>query len=140
MMQTAEHEIQRIQTIAETIRNDRPQRFSEGASPGDCWRQGDVYIELLPSVPNGAKPAKNAVSQLVPGSTRGSRHCLDSLDGVTIYILANPTNLDGPVLECRTERTIRHPEHGNVILPPGVYGITYQRDLDAEERERRVVD
>ena len=139
-MTTIQQTISDIQTTAEEIRNDAEQRFPDAASPGDCWRQGDVYITLLGEVPIGMTKPINPTCQIVPGVTQGSRHCLDSLDGVTVYTIPNAGPLDGPVLECREERTITHPEHGNVVLPPGVYGIHYQRDLDAEELERRVLD
>jgi len=129
-----------VQEAAEEIQNDATQQFPEAASPGDAWRQGDVYITLLDSLPEGALLLDDPSNQLAPGTTQGSRHCLDSLDGVTMYRLPRPEMLDGPVLECRQQRTITHPEHGDVVLPPGIYGITYQRDLDAEDRERRVLD
>ncbi len=139
-MSATAQELQMIQETAEAIRNDQPQRFPEAATPGDCWRQGDVYITLLGDVPTGATAEDTPSLQLVPGSTQGSRHCLDALDGVLVYRVADAGPLDGPVLHCTQERTITHPEHGNVVLPPGVYRIHYQRDLDAEERERRVLD
>ena len=139
-MNTTEHEIQTIRGTAEKIRNDGEQRFPAAATPGDCWRQGDVYITLLDAVPDTANPVVPPVLRLVPGTTQGSRHCLDSLDGVAMYRLADADHLDGPVLTCDQERTVTHPEHGDVVLPPGIYGIRYQRDLDAEERERRVLD
>lgn len=133
-------QIRAIQKTAEKIRNDGEQRFPEAATPGDCWRQGDVYITLLETLPRNAVPVATPQLQLVPGNTQGSRHCLDSLDGVSMYSIEDASPLDGPVLECRMERTITHPEHGNVVFPPGIYGIHYQRDLDSEERQRRVVD
>lgn len=137
---TAEKSLASVQSTAETIRSDQTQRFPEAASPGDTWRQGDVYIELLERVPAGAMAmkAKGRSAQLAPGTTQGSRHILDSLVGVTMYRLPEATVLDGPVIVTDRERTIEHPEHGNVVLPPGVYGITYQREF-AEEL-RRVAD
>ena len=137
---TAETALEKISARAERIKNDETQRFPEAASHGDSWRQGDLYITLLAGRPIGAVKEKAAGQQLVPGTTQGSRHCLDSLVGVTLYRLPNPGMLDGPIIECRKERTITHPEHGDVILPPGTYAISYQRSVDAEERQRRVED
>ena len=131
---TAERSLHSIQSSAEKIRNDQTQRFSEAANISDVWRQGDVYIELLGAVPDGAKCEQKPNLQLAPGTTQGSRHILDSLDGVTMYRLENPTVLDGPILDLASERTITHPEHGDIILPPGVYGITYQRAFGEELR------
>jgi hypothetical protein len=132
--------IRGVTETAEEIRNDAEQRFPEAATPGDSWRQGDLYITLLGEVPSGVERSESPSNQLVPGTTQGSRHCLDSLEGVVVYTLPQLTQLDGPIIECREEKKITHPEHGNVVLPPGVYGIHYQRNLDAEERERRVLD
>jgi hypothetical protein len=137
---TAEKALTKIQNQAERIKSDETQRFPEAASVGDTHRQGDVYITLLAAVPDVAKRETKPAAQLAPGTTQGSRHILDSMDGVAMYRLPNPGMLDGPIVECRKERTITHPEHGDVILPPGVYQISYQRDLDAEDRERRVLD
>jgi hypothetical protein len=135
-MLTATKSLQAVKESAEKIRNNQPQRFPEAASPGDTWRQGDVYLELLSSVPSGAVIAKKPNPQLAPGTTQGSRHVLDSLRGVTVFLLPNADALTGPVLEVLEERTVTHPEHGHVVLPPGVYGVTYQRAF-AEELRRQ---
>ncbi len=138
---TAEKAISDVRIQAEKIKNDRPQRFPEAASVGDWWRQGDVYITLLDRLPMGATPVEPPIGlQLAPGSTQGSRHCLDSAKGVAFYRFATPGELDGLVLALTEERTITHPEHGWLVLPPATYRIGYQRSLDAEERQRRVAD
>jgi len=125
---------------AERVRNADPQRFSEAAAVGDNARQGDIYIWKLGAVPAGYAPVKNPPAQLAPGNTKGSRHCLDSLKGVTVFGTAKPTNdYDGPVLKTECERTITHPEHGHWVLPPGIYGISFQRTADSKG-ERRVQD
>ena len=137
MTMTATKAFESVRNTAETIKNDEPQRFPEAASVGDVWRQGDVYIERLAGVPKNATVDAKTDMQLAPGTTQGSRHVLDSLQGVTMYRLAIPTVLDGPVLLTTEERTITHPEHGDVILPPGCYGVTYQRMFAAELRRQQ---
>lgn len=129
---TAEKSLRQVQSTTEAIRNDEPQRFPEAASVGDVARQGDLYIELLASVPSGAVREKNPSAQLAPGTTQGSRHILDSLAGVKAYRLGSPTVLDGPILDLSKERTITHPEHGWLILPAGIYSVTYQRSFSLE--------
>ena len=131
---TANKAFNAIQKRAEEIKNDDPQRMSEAAQPGDYWPQGDVNIWPLSAVPDGCVVEEKPSAQLAPGTTQGSRHIIDSLEGVTVYRLSNPTELDGPILDLATERTITHPEHGNLILPPGVYGVTYQRAYADELR------
>lgn len=128
-----------IQESVEKIKNDEPQRFPEAASPGDAFRQGDIYITRLKGIPKEAEQLENFQLQLAPGDTKGSRHCLDSYAGVEMYELENANALQGPVFKTTEERTITHPEHGDVTLPPGEYGITYQRAFDLKEL-RRVAD
>lgn len=135
-MATAISELRTIRKHAETIKNDDTHTLGE-LSVGDCWAQGDVLIVKLDEVPAGAEPMMIA-RQLAPGTTQGSRHCIVDLDGVEMFRLADANPLDGPVLRCDRQVEIDHPEHGNVVLPPGVYGIVYQRQY-AEEL-RRVED
>lgn len=137
-MFTATESLKRIQESTESIDNSKPQRFPEAANTGDSFRQGDVYVEKRGGVTGDMTVEPKPNAQLAPGTTKGSRHVLDSLDGVTMYRVANPTPLDGPVIETTCERTITHPEHGDLILPPGVYAITYQRAYADELR--RVAD
>lgn len=135
---TATETLQQIQTQVEEIKSDETQRFPEAASAGDTFRQGDLYIERLEVIPANCKEDKNAPLQLAPGTTKGSRHILDGRDGVTIYQLNTPTALEGPLLRTTKDRTVTHPEHGNVVLPPGDYQVTYQRAYADELR--RVAD
>lgn len=121
---------------AETIKNDEPQRV-ETWSPGDAWAQGDVLFVCLDRVPDGAIEIPGTI-QLAPGETQGSRHCLDSLNGITSYRLAEPTPMDGPILKADREFTVPHPEHGDVTFPAGVVGVVYERAYADELR--RVAD
>ena len=132
--------IEKIATTARKIAKRETQRFPEAASPGDTARQGDCYLTLLDAVPDGCKRQAKWDLQLAPGTTQGSRHILDAKDGVTCYTLPNPSEFDGPVLLLKKERVLTHPEHGDWVLPPGVYAISYQRTQDALDRQRRVVD
>ena len=124
---------------AEKIKSDETQRFPDAASAGDCCRQGDVYLMLLDKIPPGAQKVVTPV-QLAPGNTQGSRHCLDSTEGVVAYQLKDGTEFDGPILKLNCERTITHPEHGDWILPAGIYAVGYQRTQDGLDRARRVQD
>lgn len=134
------NDVQNVTDVAERIKSDALQHFPEAASVGDFARQGDIYITLLDGVPKDAIREKNHVSQLAPGTTQGSRHCLSSLRNVTVYRLKNPTPYDGVILEVAKPVTITHPEHGDIRLPAGCYGISFQRTEDSEGRIRRVQD
>lgn len=133
---TASANFAKVLSSVEEIKNDAPQRFPEAASFGDYMRQGDVYVELLEVVPQNSKKVEEMHAQVVPGNTKGSRHILDSLDGVKMFTKTNPTELDGPILLLEKERVLTHPEHGNIILPADrVYAITFQRAF-ANEMKR----
>lgn len=119
---------------AESMKNDEPQ--TAGAmSPGDAVAQGDLLIVALESVPRGAVATKAPAVQLAPGTTQGSRHCLESLADVTLYTVPDANVLDGPIIDARKSGCrINHPEHGDWILPAGVYAIVYQRAFADELR------
>jgi hypothetical protein len=55
-----------------------------------------------------------------------------------MFRLLDATVLDGPILKSANPIEVDHPEHGNVKLPAGVYGIVYQRQYADELR--RVAD
>lgn len=187
------------QHIVEQIKNDQPQQFPEAASIGDAVRQGDIYIQLIPDL--DATPLLYTMAtpdfpmQLADGNTKGSRHCLASGDGVTVYrpvdrnsdaLLqqlakqygltpsdnewrAKLTNAEwearrdegksgrrpglvyqhearamlefaGPIFRLEKPNTVTHPEHGDWLLPPGTYRITYQRTIARDNSVARVLD
>jgi hypothetical protein len=145
----------------ESIRMGEPFRFTEACNAswdgGDAVWQGDMSIKLVDrTVPDGYKPAtKDQLTKmiqsglgLVPGndSTEGSRHCLNSLDGVKVYLPStyeDEGNLLGPILHLTNGCEIKHPTHGNVIVPDcfDAVAIGYQREYDLEQKmERRARD
>ena len=128
-----------IQESADKIKDNKNRKFPEAASIGDSFRQGDIYITLV-NDPNDSIKQKNPSNQIATGDTQGSRHCIDNLNNVDVYQKKNPGMLDGPVLLVKYPVIITHPEHGHVELPIGCYDITYQKNLDSEEREMRAID
>jgi hypothetical protein len=97
-------------------------------------RQGDCYFVAIAAIPNNAKAVAASVEvQLAQGATKGSRHMLQMRPGVTFYRLTNPTPLDGGYIKATDRCYISHPEHAHLDLPPGIYAVTYQRDLAFEE-------
>lgn len=122
--------------------------LSEAATNGDYVAQGDMNIVVVrDKVPKGYKKLDKPIQRLVPGddNTVGSKHCLDSTDGVEMYIPStwDETSLDGPFLRLTNGATITHPVHGDVVVPSchTSIQIEYQREWDAEQaRERRARD
>lgn len=135
-MLSVDKAVEDVARQAESIKNDEEQRITN-VELGDDVRQGDIYLTRLESVPTGAKPIKFR-KQLAPGNTQGSRHTIRSSRGVKMYEVGNASPLDGPIIESKGNLAIDHPEHGNLILPPGIYATTYQRAFAAELR--RVAD
>ena len=100
-------------------------------------RQGDVFVELIKAIPEGAQPVgRDGDVILAYGEATGHAHriaappdAVDVLQEAERIIL----NVHRPV-------TITHEEHGPVTLQPGVYASYVQREYDDIEAERRVVD
>lgn len=46
----------------------------------------------------------------------------------------------GPIFRLAETNTVTHPEHGDWILPPGCYRVTYQRTISRENVISRVID
>ncbi len=142
---TCEKVMGEIQQHLETVRPGMPFRISDAADVGDGVWQGDLCLEIVAAVPADyvrVKKPKAADKQLVPGQAQGSRHCLESLEGVKLYRPADWGNdldaLAGPCLVLGQEATVLHPTHGAVTIPAGrTILCSYQRTWDAEQRKQR---
>jgi hypothetical protein len=131
----------------ETVKPGQPARFTAAAVPGDAIWQGDLCLEIVSVVPDGYTKAVKPAKQLVPGTTQGARHCLDSMGGVVVHYPSGwpqsaEETMAGPCLVLSQERTVLHPTHGSVTVPAGFTVLCgYQREYDAElRRERRNQD
>jgi len=125
-----------IRTHGKKVADDS-QREVGSLRPGDYTAQGDVMFWFLDSLPDGCNPVP-AVNQLAPGTTKGSRHCIADLTHCELFTRDNANVLQGPIIRASEPFTVEHPEHGNQVLPAGVWAVTYQR---AHAKElRRVAD
>ena len=146
MQTVAENALKKMANHIEKIEPGQPVQMSDAAVPGDGIWQGDLGLEVLASVPSDCNLVAKASPQLVPGNTQGARHCLDSLEGVKVYLPPNwgedANDTRGPVLVLSETRTVKHPTHGEVTIPKGfTIGCRYQREWDAVQRaERRAAD
>lgn len=147
--------IDRIQNHAKKIALGEHEQIKPGASVAftnactneDCIRQGDLYLIVVDSVPSEYIQVKKLTEQdkqLVPGNTQGSKHCLDSLDGVKLYRPKewNEESLLGPCFISTEDRTVLHPVHGDCFVPAGLMiQCGYQKEWDkAQKAERRARD
>lgn len=153
MMTTEVQVAKKTLTVPERIVNNDP-KLHVSFEVGDVAHQGDLIIVRIASLPDEAQPRINR--QLADGETQGSRHVMtvgDVYDVPGYYVAAaikraTKVVIDpeycGPVFvspECPTENDLTHPEHGHQGFPAGaVCAVVFQRNLDVEERERRVQD
>lgn len=137
----------------EQVVNNAPRLF-DVFEVGYRSHQGDLIIIRIASLPPSARPRENR--QLAEGTTQGSRHILargtpydcdaaevaEAIKSATKRMVAE--QYIGPVFvspDAPTENDLTHPEHGDQGFPAGaVCAVVYQRNLDAEERERRILD
>lgn len=128
----------------EQVRPGMPLRFTEACQDNDRIWQGDLALTVCSKCPQNYVLADKPALQLVPGTTQGSKHCLEDLDGVTVYLPKewNDESLVGPWLSFSKEKTIVHPTHGPVTVPAGMSVLcTYQREWDKElQKDRRARD
>lgn len=109
-------------------------------APGDFVAQGDVMLWRLKKLPVGCLPVDRPETQLAPGTTKGSRHCVRQTDmsHCKFYRLKDSNALQGPIIKADKPFLVEHPEHGDQQLPEGIWAVTYQR-AHADEL-RRVAD
>ena len=98
-------------------------------------RQGDVFIERIAAIPNGAKPKArdNGRVVLAYGEMTGHAHAIAEPEAL-LY------DLDGELfLEADGTVTLRHEEHGEIAIQKGFYHVKRQREY-TPEAIRNVVD
>jgi hypothetical protein len=100
------------------------------------FRQGDIYIEGVRFVPEGAVRTHDTV--LVEGEATGHRHRVRDFRSAVVYELGNELFVD--VVGDRAE--VVHDEHGPIELLHGVYRVWRQREYDPrpDVRQRIVFD
>ena len=97
------------------------------------WRQGDLFIAAIPSIPKAAKPRPGGV--LVEGELTGHSHRIADLR--TAEVLESGGGLFLRV--SADAATIIHQEHGPITLSRGYYKVWGQREY-SPEAIRRVLD
>ena len=139
--------INRVSEHSELIINDEPRRF-EDFPIGSVSHQGDVILVAVDGLPDSAKTRTNR--QVADGNTQGSRHVLvggeifdcTASDVAARIFRATKKRVDeryiGPVFQ---GGNLTHPEHGDQSFPDDcTIAVVYQRSLDSEMREQRVLD
>lgn len=103
------------------------------------YRQGDVWVESIDTVPPGAtevQPDEGRVI-LAYGEVTGHAHAIKA--SPSVKLLAVP-GLDDRFLEIGGDGAeLRHEEHQKIDLPPGLYRVLVQKEY-SPGAIRRVVD
>ena len=100
------------------------------------FRQGDIYIESVRCLPDGALRRDSIV--LAEGEATGHSHRVRDFRTADVYEF--PGSLFVDVVADRAE--IVHDEHGTIELNRGVYRVWRQREYDprAQTWQRFVTD
>jgi hypothetical protein len=98
------------------------------------WRQGDVLIEEVGSIPTDAVERKDLV--LAEGTATGHQHRVEDAKTVRLFEREGTLYLD--VFGAGTR--IVHPEHGPISLKKGKYRVWRQREFTDDPQPRFVMD
>jgi hypothetical protein len=100
------------------------------------FRQGDIYIESVRCLPEGA--TKQFSTVLADGELTGHSHRILDFRTASVFHLGVEMFVD--VTADRAE--VVHEEHGTIALNRGVYRVWRQREYDPTVtfRQRYVVD
>lgn len=133
MTLTAAEVLDKIVKNAETFTEAHTDlRFARTVGMEEWIRQGDIALVRISKDSSVGNPITER--QLAPGTTQGSRHIVEGK--VKLFAPATGDPLSGPVIDAPGRFTVTHPEHADISLPAGRYGVFYQRDLQKEERAR----
>jgi hypothetical protein len=97
------------------------------------YRQGDVLIRAISSIPEGAKdvtPKDRIV--LAYGEVTGHAHAI-APGQATEFSFAEAAGVVRRFLNVVKSAVVRHEEHAPIPLPPGAYEIVQQREYTPEE-------
>jgi hypothetical protein len=95
------------------------------------YRQGDVLIRCVKTIPADVTPAKSNV--LVEGETTGHAHRVANVEDVEIFVSAKGSSLFLKVREDSDGGRVEHEEHATITLPAGQYEVTRQCEYTPEE-------
>jgi hypothetical protein len=92
------------------------------------YRQGDVLIERVGSIPEGLKGVPREAGRVIlaHGEVTGHAHAIVS-DKVE-FLAADLADLEERFLRVEAEVDLVHEEHATITLPPGEYSVRIQRE------------
>jgi hypothetical protein len=138
-MTTALAVLEKVATSARTHKNPSTRVVTkESTLPyGKVIRQGDVMLRRHPIDKVFEDLIPETIRQLAPGESVGSRHVLRE-GNLKTFARKGATALQGPIVVAPEGFYLEHPTHAHVDCKlPGVYEVTYPRDMAAEGIARR---
>lgn len=98
----------------------------------ELYRQGDVMIARINEVPADltAVPRDNGRVVLAYGEVTGHAHVVE---GDCELLAADVEELEERFLRVEQEARVVHDEHDTIVLPPGDYRVTGQREYTPEK-------
>jgi hypothetical protein len=100
------------------------------------WRQGDIYIESIATVPQTARALPEVV--LADGEVTGHQHRIAEFGSAFVLEDRGQIYLDVVAERAR----VVHEEHGTIALDRGAYRVWRQREFDPLQQllHRVVID
>lgn len=98
------------------------------------FRQGDVMIRQIETLPSQAKPVDNTQLGrivLAYGEVTGHAHAI-ALEEATEFTMAQAGEAVRRFLSVASAAHVVHEEHAAIPLPPGIYEIIQQREYQPE--------
>src|SRR5215467_2720856 len=106
--------------------------FWRRKKPADArlWRQGDVFITRVESIPDAARASRLPHGILAHGELTGHSHRLDDSRSAALFAGAGrDLFLDVSPGGAR----VVHEEHGAIVLPVGLYRVWRQREYTPQD-------
>lgn len=99
---------------------------------GKLYRQGDVLIRRVSTIPNTAKtpvPKDGGRVILAYGEVTGHAH---AVIGPVEFLATDLAEMNRRFLKVEKEAQVVHEEHDTITLPPGLYEVRRQREYAPE--------
>ncbi len=104
---------------------------------GDVVVHGDVLVQKIKELPEGFSSYKKCDDNAVAyGEATGHVHLLD--EGV-VDVRQDPSNMMNRFIEIAETAVLKHQEHKQVTLPPGIYKSWPQEEYDPFTKKLRQV-
>ena len=92
------------------------------------YRQGDVFIETIEAIPDGATKQTRQRIVLAHGEVTGHAHTVEPAESADWWKQG-----EDQFISVKSSATVSHQEHGALLLPKGNYHVVRQREYSPKE-------